>query len=166
MSADKDIKLVDLSKENLNTVKEAIRIGSALGATDFRFYVNPSFVKNGLVITKIVPLITEPPPKSQMLLNFMGLKNLKKTLDFAKSILGETGEVEVEERYEPVVHAEKEAEEASVVAAQVIAAEEEVSDTAPEETQEEVLAAEKEADEAPKKRKSKKSQDVSAEESE
>jgi hypothetical protein len=101
-----------------------------------------------------------------MLLNFMGLKNLKKTLDFAKSILGETGEVEVEERYEPVVHAEKEAEEASVVAAQVIAAEEEVSDTGSEETQEEVLAAEKEADEAPKKRKSKKSQDVSTEESE
>lgn len=112
MAADKDIKFVDLSKENLNTVKEAIRIASSLGAAGFRFYVNPSFVKNGLVITKIVSLITEPPPKSQMLLNFAGLKNLKKTLDFAKSVLGEDGEVEVKERFEPVVHAVKAVEEA------------------------------------------------------
>lgn len=138
MTADKDIKLVDLSKENLNTVKEAIRIGSAIGATGFRFYVNPSFVKNGLVITKVVPLITEPPPKSQMLLNFAGLKNLKKTLDFAKSILGESGEVEVEERFEPVVHAVKAVEEA--VAAEEAAAEtpaeaEEAGEEEPESTE-------------------------------
>lgn len=160
MSADKDIKLVDLSKENLNTVKEAIRIGSAIGATDFRFYVNPSFVKNGLVITKVVPLITEPPPKSQMLLNFAGLKNLKKTLDFAKSILGESGEVEVEERFEPVVHAVKLMEEA--VAAEAVAAEETAAETLAE--AEEVAEEEPESTEAvielstevSKRRKSKK----------
>ncbi|NDB81556.1 MAG: hypothetical protein EB127_02220 [Alphaproteobacteria bacterium] len=115
MAADKDIKFVDLSKENLNTVKEAIRIASSIGASGFRFYVNPSFVKNGLVITKIVSLITEPPPKSQMLLNFAGLKNLKKTLDFAKSVLGEDGEVTVEEKHEPVVHATTAVEEAPAV---------------------------------------------------
>ena len=138
MTADKDIKLVDLSKENLNTVKEAIRIGSAIGATGFRFYVNPSFVKNGLVITKVVPLITEPPPKSQMLLNFAGLKNLKKTLDFAKSILGESGEVEVEERFEPVVHAVKAVEEAVAAeeaAAETLAENEEVAEEDPESTE-------------------------------
>lgn len=154
MTADKDIKLVDLSKENLNTVKEAIRIGSAIGATGFRFYVNPSFVKNGLVITKIIPLITEPPPKSQMLLNFTGLKNLKKTLDFAKSILGEDGEVEVEERFEPVVHAVKAVEEA-VAAEQAEPATEPTAEETAEEEVESAETATESTTEPSKRRKSK-----------
>jgi hypothetical protein len=93
-----EIKLVDLRRETLATVREAIKIASSMGAGGFKFYVDKNFVKNGLVITKIVPLSTDVPPPSQLMLNFAGLKNLKKTLDFAKKILGDAGEVEVVER--------------------------------------------------------------------
>jgi hypothetical protein len=93
-----EIKLVDLRRETLATVREAIKIASSMGAGGFKFYVDKNFVKNGLVITKIVPLSTDVPPPSQLMLNFTGLKNLKKTLDFAKKILGDAGEVEVVER--------------------------------------------------------------------
>jgi hypothetical protein len=155
MATDKDIKLVDLSKENLNTVKEAVRIASTIGATGFRFYVNPSFVKNGLVVTKIVPMLTEPPPKSQMLLNFAGLKNLKKTLDFAKAVLGEDGEVTVEEKHEPVVHATSAVEEAAATIAEEPS--EETAVSAPAEIEDAVEA------EPAKKRKTKKTSVVPAE---
>lgn len=93
-----EIKLVDLRRETLATVREAIKIASSMGAGGFKFYVDKNFVKNGLVVTKIVPLSTDVPPASQLLLNFAGLKNLKKTVDFAKKILGEAGEVEVAEK--------------------------------------------------------------------
>lgn len=93
-----EIKLVDLRRETLATVREAIKIASSIGAGGFKFYVDKNFVKNGLVVTKIVPLSTDVPPASQLMLNFAGLKNLKKTLDFAKKILGDAGEVEVVER--------------------------------------------------------------------
>ena len=98
---DSEIKLVDLTKENLNTVKEAIKIACSMNADDFHLYVKPAFVKGGFVPTKLVHLVTDAPPaKSQMFINFTGLKNLKKTFDFAKQVLGDKGEVEVVERYE------------------------------------------------------------------
>lgn len=98
-----EIKLVDLRKESLTTVKEAIRIASSLGAGGFKFFVNKNFIRNGLITTKIVPLATEPPPTSQLLLDFTGLKNLKVTLDFAKKVLGEAGEIDVKEVETPAL---------------------------------------------------------------
>lgn len=109
-----EIKLVDLRRETLATVREAIKIASSIGAGGFKFYVDKNFVKNGLVVTKIVPLSTDVPPASQLMLNFAGLKNLKKTLDFAKKILGDAGEVEVVERTPaPVVATVEEAASAA-----------------------------------------------------
>lgn len=109
-----EIKLVDLRRETLATVREAIKIASSIGAGGFKFYVDKNFVKNGLVVTKIVPLSTDVPPASQLMLNFAGLKNLKKTLDFAKKILGDAGEVEVVERTPaPVVATVEEATSAA-----------------------------------------------------
>lgn len=140
-----EIKLVDLRKETLATVREAIKIASSMGAGGFKFYVDKNFVKNGLVITKIVPLSTDSPPSSQLMLNFIGLKNLKKTLDFAKKILGEAGEVEVTERTAPIV-------DATPVAAAV----EEVAVETPAEPVEEVQTAEEVVADAPKKRGRKK----------
>ena len=140
-----EIKLVDLRRETLATVREAIKIASSMGAGGFKFYVDKNFVKNGLVITKIVPLSTDVPPPSQLMLNFVGLKNLKKTLDFAKKILGEAGEVEVTERTAPIVDA-----------APVAAAVEEIAVEAPAEAVEEVQAAEEVVADAPKKRGRKK----------
>lgn len=99
-----EIKLVDLRKENLNTVKEAIKLASSMGAAGFKLYVNPNFIKTGLVSTRIVPISGELPPKSQLLLNFAGLKNLKNTIEFAKKILGDAGEVDVKE-VEPITSA-------------------------------------------------------------
>jgi hypothetical protein len=99
-TVDTDIKLVDLRKENINTVREAIKIASSLGAADFLLYVNPNFVKNGLVVTKVAKLVTTDPPNTQEILNFVGLKNLKNTLDFAKKVLGATGEVTVPDEIE------------------------------------------------------------------
>ena len=116
-----EIKLVDLRKENLGTVNQAIKIASTLGATNFNFFVNPSFIKNGLVTTKIVPIITTAPPASQEVLDFTALKNLKKTVDFAKKVLVEDGEVTVTEKDEPVVHATTLAAEAGVVAEAAVA---------------------------------------------
>lgn len=141
-----EIKLVDLRRETLATVREAIKIASSMGAGGFKFYVDKNFVKNGLVITKIVPLSTDVPPPSQLMLNFVGLKNLKKTLDFAKKILGKAGEVEVTERTAFIADA------APVTAP----AAEEVAVEAPAETAEEVEAAEEVVADAPKKRGRKK----------
>jgi hypothetical protein len=93
-----DIKLIDLRKENLNNVKEAIRLASALGAKNFKLFVNPMFVRNGLVSPRIVPMSIETPPSSQFLLGLVDLKNLKKTVDFAKKMLVDDGEATVEER--------------------------------------------------------------------
>ena len=100
-----DIKLVDLRKETLGTVREAIKVAATLGPAGFKFYVNKNFIKNGLIITKIVPVTGDEPPKTQDILNYMGLKNLKKTLEFAKKVLVEDGEVTVEEKFVAVVHA-------------------------------------------------------------
>jgi hypothetical protein len=100
-----DIKLVDLRKETLGTVREAIKVAATLGPAGFKFYVNKNFIKNGLIITKIVPVTGDEPPKTQDILNYMGLKNLKKTLEFAKKVLVEDGEVTVEEKFATVVHA-------------------------------------------------------------
>lgn len=93
-----DIKLVDLRKQSLKVVKESIKIAESLGAAAFRFYVNPTFIKNGLVVTSIVKLIGEVPPATQYLIDFAGLKNLKATVDFAKKVLVDDGEANVEER--------------------------------------------------------------------
>lgn len=136
-----EIKLVDLRRETLATVREAIKIASSMGAGGFKFYVDKNFVKNGLVITKIVPLSTDVPPPSQLMLNFVGLKNLKKTLDFAKKILGEAGEVEVTERTAPIADA---------------APVEEVAVETPAEPAEELEAVEEVVADAPKKRGRKK----------
>lgn len=136
-----DIKLIDLRKENLNNVKEAIRLASALGAKNFKLFVNPMFVRNGLVSPRIVPMSIDTPPKTQMLLSLVDLKNLKKTVDFAKKILTEDGEVTVEEKTTPVAlaptavtlsDAKKEAAEVTEKAAEAVApavAEEEVTTT-------------------------------------
>jgi len=142
-----EIKLVDLRRETLATVREAIKIASSMGAGGFKFYVDKNFVKNGLVVTKIVPLSTDVPPPSQLLLNFAGLKNLKKTLDFAKKILGEAGEVEVTERTPHVA-------DAAPVAAP--AAEEVVVEAPTEAAVEEAEVAEEAVADAPKKRGRKK----------
>jgi hypothetical protein len=190
-----DIKLIDLRKENLNNVKEAIRLASALGAKNFKLFVNPMFVRNGLVSPRIVPMSIETPPSSQFLLGLVDLKNLKKTVDFAKKILIDDGEATVEERpalpvATPKVAEVKLAAEPMVTEVampeEVIPAEEEVP---AEETQLEAedtyVEADTEADTeletaeetgedpkediqapAPKKRKSKKSQRVYTEESE
>lgn len=107
-----EIKLVDLRKETVNTVKEAIKIASSMGAAGFKLFVNPNFVKMGLVSTRIVPVSAEPPPKTQLLLNFSGLKNLKQTLEFAKKMLGDAGEVEVAEKVSDVTLTTPLAEEA------------------------------------------------------
>lgn len=106
-----DIKLVDLTKENLNTVKEAIKIASGLGPTGFKFFVSKNFIRHGLVVTKIVPLSGDAPPKSQLLMRFTDLKNLKKAVDFAKKVLVNDGEAIVEEKAEPVIHATAAVEE-------------------------------------------------------
>lgn len=95
-----DIKLVDLRKQSLKVVKESIKIAESLGAAAFRFYVNPTFIKNGLVVTSIVKLVGEVPPATQYLIDFAGLKNLKATVDFAKKVLVDDGEANVEEREE------------------------------------------------------------------
>ena len=108
-----DIKLVDLRKQSLKVVKESIKIAESLGADAFRFYVNPTFIKNGLVITSIVKLIAEAPPATQYLIDFAGLRNLKATVDFAKKVLIDDGEATVEEREETPtpVHSEKASQE-------------------------------------------------------
>lgn len=106
-----DIKLVDLRKDTLGTVREAIKIASTIGATGFKFFVNKNFIKNGLIITKIVPVTGDEPPKTQDILNYTSLKNLKKTLEFAKKVLVEDGEVTVEEKFVPVIHATQTIEE-------------------------------------------------------
>lgn len=108
-----DIKLVDLRKQSLKVVKESIKIAESLGADAFRFYVNPTFIKNGLVITSIVKLIAEAPPATQYLIDFAGLKNLKATVDFAKKVLVDDGEATVEEREETStpVHSENASQE-------------------------------------------------------
>ena len=98
-----EIKLVDLRKENLNTVKEAIKLASSMGAAGFKLYINPNFIKTGLVSTRIVPVSGEIAPKTQLLLNFAGLKNLKNTIEFAKKILGDAGEIDVKEVETPAL---------------------------------------------------------------
>jgi hypothetical protein len=101
-----DIKLVDLRAQSLRVVKECIKIAESLGATSFRFYVNPTYIRNGLIVTSIVKLIGEAPPDTQYLIDLAGLKNLKATVDFAKKVLIDDGEANVEEREElfvPVV---------------------------------------------------------------
>jgi hypothetical protein len=103
-----DIKLVDLRKQSLKVVKESIKIAESLGADAFRFYVNPTFIKNGLVITSIVKLIAEAPPATQYLIDFAGLRNLKATVDFAKKVLVDDGEATVEEREETTTRAHSE----------------------------------------------------------
>jgi hypothetical protein len=99
---DTDIKMVDLRKESLNNAKEAIRLASAMGAKNFKLFVNSTFVRNGLINGKIVPLSIEAPPKTQLLLNLTDLKNLKKTVDFAKKMLVDDGEATVEEKEIPL----------------------------------------------------------------
>jgi hypothetical protein len=102
---DTDIKYIDLRNETLNTIREAMKIASHLGSAEFVFYVKPTFVSGGFLSTKLIKLVTEAPPAgNQLLLNYMGLKNLKKTVDFAKSVLVNDGEAFVEEKHEPVVH--------------------------------------------------------------
>jgi hypothetical protein len=120
-----EIKLVDLRKENLNTVKEAIKLASSMGAAGFKLYVNPNFIKTGLVSTRIVPMSAELPPKSQLLLNFAGLKNLKNTIEFAKKVLGDAGEIEVAERPSLAVEATPVLEDLAPVAEQAMDAAEE-----------------------------------------
>ena len=117
---DTDIKLIDLRKENLNNVKEAIRLASALGAKNFKLFVNPMFVRNGLVSPRIVPMSIEAPPSSQFLLSLVDLKNLKKTVDFAKKMLVDDGEATVEEKEILVVIPAPVAEAAAPVVAPVI----------------------------------------------
>lgn len=117
---DTDIKLIDLRKENLNNVKEAIRLASALGAKNFKLFVNPMFVRNGLVSPRIVPMSIEAPPGSQFLLSLVDLKNLKKTVDFAKKMLVDDGEATVEEKEIPVVLSASVAAAAAPVVATVI----------------------------------------------
>lgn len=106
-----EVKLVDLSRENLNTVKEAIKIASGLGPAGFKFFVSKNFIRNGLVVTKIVPLSGDAPPKSQLLMRFGDLKNLKNAVDFAKKVLVNNGEAIVEEKAEPIIHATAAVEE-------------------------------------------------------
>lgn len=96
-----DIQLVDLHKQSLKVVKESIKIAESLGAANFRFYVNPTYIRNGLVVTSIVKLIGEVPPATQYLIDFAGLKNLKATVDFAKKVLIDDGEANVEEKDMP-----------------------------------------------------------------
>ena len=93
-----DIKLVDLRKESLNVVREAIKLAAGIDPTGFKLFINKNFIKAGLVTTKLVPISDAEPPTSQQVLNLVGLKNLKATLDFAKKMLGESGEVDVVER--------------------------------------------------------------------
>lgn len=97
-SLDTDIKVVDLRKETLNTVKEAIRIASAINPLEFVFHVNPHFVKSNLITTKIVKVETEAPAFTANPLDYVALKNLKNTLEFAKKVLVEEGEVTVVEK--------------------------------------------------------------------
>lgn len=96
-----DIQLVDLHKQSLKVVKESIKIAESLGAANFRFYVNPTYIRNALVVTSIVKLIGEVPPATQYLIDFAGLKNLKATVDFAKKVLIDDGEANVEEKDMP-----------------------------------------------------------------
>jgi hypothetical protein len=98
-----DIKLVDLRKESLNVVREAIKLAASIDPTGFRLFINKNFIKAGLVTTKLVPVSDKEPPASQEVLNLIGLKNLKATLDFAKKTLGDAGEVDVVERPAPVL---------------------------------------------------------------
>jgi hypothetical protein len=100
-TSDTDIKNVDLRKETLNTVKEAIRIASAINPLEFIFYVNPNFVKNNLITTRIVKVVTEAPAFLDNPIDYLALKNLKNTLDFAKKVLVEDGEAIVVEKAEP-----------------------------------------------------------------
>jgi hypothetical protein len=175
-----DIKLVDLRKDTLGTVREAIKIASTIGATGFKFFVNKNFIKNGLIITKIVPVTGDEPPKTQDILNYAGLKNLKKTLEFAKKVLVEDGEVTVEEKFTPVIHAAQTLQEKVEDSLPEVA--EEAEATLPEETplaEESEVASlpadksdevEQPKEEVPlwdsKKRKSKKAYTSSSEESE
>ena len=174
-----DIKLVDLRKDTLGTVREAIKIASTIGATGFKFFVNKNFIKNGLIITKIVPVTGDEPPKTQDILNYAGLKNLKKTLEFAKKVLVEDGEVTVEEKFTPVIHATQTLQEKVEDSLPEVAEEPEA--TLPEETplveESEVAPAADKSDEVEqpkeevplwdsKKRKSKKVYTSSSEESE
>jgi len=101
-TVDTDIKVVDLRKETLNTVKEAIRIASAINPLEFVFYVNPHFVKNNLITTRIVKVVTEAPTLLDNPIDYIALKNLKNTLDFAKKVLVEDGEASVKEQ--EVIH--------------------------------------------------------------
>lgn len=151
-----EIKLVDLTKENVSTVNDAIRLASGMNPTSFLFYVKKNLVRNGLVTTKIVPMSTETPPTTGYLINYEGLKNLKKTLDFAKKVLGDDGEVEVKEKEEPIIHAAIDSIESDRQPLDIEAAAEEGIDSLLEEA----------IDEVPKKRKSKKTASVSAEETE
>ena len=98
-----DIKLVDLRKESLNVVREAIKLAASIDPTGFRLFINKNFIKAGLVTTKLVPVSDKEPPASQEVLNLISLKNLKATLDFAKKTLGDAGEVDVIERPAPVL---------------------------------------------------------------
>ena len=98
-----DIKLVDLRKESLNVVREAIKLAAGIDPTGFKLFINKNFIKAGLVTTKLVPISDAEPPASQEVLNLIGLKNLKATLDFAKKTLGDTGEVDVVERPAPAL---------------------------------------------------------------
>ena len=100
-SLDTDIKVVDLRKETLNTVKEAIRIASAINPLEFVFHVNPHFVKSNLITTRIVKIETEAPAFTANPLDYIALKNLKNTLEFAKKVLVEEGEVTVVEKEVP-----------------------------------------------------------------
>lgn len=151
-----EIKLVDLTKENVSTVNDAIRLASGMNPTNFLFYVKKNLVRNGLVTTKIVPMSTDAPPTSGYLINYEGLKNLKKTLDFAKKILGEDGEVEVEEKGEPVLHVAPEVTEPASEPLDIEAPAEDPSDELAEEP----------SDETPKKKKGKKGTLTLVEESE
>jgi len=158
-----EIKLVDLTKENVSTVNDAIRLASGMTPTNFLFYVKKNLVRNGLVTTKIVPMSTEAPPTTGYLINYEGLKNLKKTLDFAKKILGDDGEVAVDEKSEPVVHA---VEEAAEVTPEPVELEREPLDVEAEAEGLSEEVAEEAVDEAPKKKKGKKATALLAEEGE
>lgn len=163
-----DIKLVDLRKESLNVVREAIKLAASIDPTGFKLFINKNFIRAGLVTTKLVPVSDKEPPASQQILNLVGLKNLKATLDFAKKTLGEAGEVEVEERdIAPTKSAEIEPEidEDEVFHEELAFHSEEDAPTITLEEAEDAVEAEEpvEETEAPKKKRSRKK---SAEETE
>jgi hypothetical protein len=84
---------VSLLSNSLADIREAIKIASRIGISDYVLHVPERFVKRNQVITTLVEVVTTPAPKSQLTLTFIGLKMAAKAIEAAKELLGDEGEV-------------------------------------------------------------------------